>query len=97
MAWKLLCTHWILLIGWGVLLCNAAAGGVYLELTLPIFGGPLCGWLFTTFMLIALLLIDASSWERLGAKYAFYPAALFAITQTLASIVFDLGAVRLLR
>lgn len=97
MAWKLLCTHWVLLIGWGVFLHSAAAGSIYLVLTLPIYGGPLSGWLFSAFMLIALLLIDASSWDRMEAKYSFYPAALFVITQALASLIFEWGAVRFLR
>ena len=83
MAWAILVTHWVLLFGWGMALNDTAGGYFYCRIAMPHLNYA-SSWVFSALVLAVLIFVDASTRNRRQAKWAFYPAALFAITQAVA-------------
>ena len=85
MAWLMLFAHWLLLFGWGIALNDSWRGYLYCRLAVPALTHlTLLPWAFTAIGLVALVALDAATPARRKSRIAYYPAALFALTQVAA-------------
>lgn len=93
MAMGALITHWLLLFGYG-LAFNDQGGSDYCVLTMASIRNPeIASWIFTGagFIVLGVLGFLDHTRLKLQPRFAYYPIAMFAITQLFSMVLLEWG------